>query len=159
MASFDALDARFFRGRETLVAELLGRLTEQVVGGPPLVVVGVSGAGKSSLLRAGVLPAVALDGLGEGSGAWPWLVMTPGAAPLAELTGRTATLAGDDPAAVLAAVRAEPSTFGGACRAGRRGGRLIVVVDQFEELFTQCTDPAERSAFAAALAAPARRRF
>jgi WD40 repeat protein len=153
MASFDALDARFFRGRETLVAELLGRLTEQVVGGPPLVVVGVSGAGKSSLLRAGVLPAVALDGLGEGSGAWPWLVMTPGATPLAELTGRTATLAGDDPGAVLAAVRAEPSTFGALAGRAGGGGRLIVVVDQFEELFTQCTDPAERSAFAAALAA------
>lgn len=117
MASFDALDARYFRGRETLVAELLGRLSEQAVGGPPLVVVGVSGAGKSSLLRAGVLPAVAMD--------LPWVIMTPGASPLAELTGRLSSL-GDT--------------------------RKIILVDQFEELFTQCADPAERLAFAAALA-------
>ena len=89
MASFDAEQARWFRGRETLVADLLVRLGEQVLGGPPLVVVGVSGAGKSSLLRAGVLPAVGLGALGEGSGGWPWLVMTPGATPLADSsTGR-----------------------------------------------------------------------
>ncbi|MEV6492996.1 hypothetical protein AB0M20_30890, partial [Actinoplanes sp. NPDC051633] len=127
MASFDSLDARYFRGRETLVAELLGRLSEQLIGGPPLVVVGVSGAGKSSLLRAGLLPA--LDGLTEDSGSWPWLVMTPGATPLAELTGRLEALAD--------------------------ASRVVIVVDQFEELFTQCTDPAERLAFAAALAAAA----
>ncbi|WP_285680964.1 hypothetical protein [Actinoplanes sp. NBRC 103695] len=117
MASFDALDARYFRGREALVAELLGRLSEQAVGGPPLVVVGVSGAGKSSLLKAGVLPAMAMD--------LPWVIMTPGASPLAELAGRLASL-GD--------------------------ARKIILVDQFEELFTQCADPAERLAFAAALA-------
>lgn len=117
MASFDALDARYFRGRETLVASLLGRLSEQAVGGPPLVVVGVSGAGKSSLIRAGVLPAMTMD--------LPWVIMTPGASPRAELTGRLAAL-GED--------------------------RKVVFVDQFEELFTQCADPAERLAFAEALA-------
>ena len=217
LASFQATDARYFHGRETLVAELLGRLSEQLVGGPPLVVVGVSGVGKSSLLRAGVLPAIATGGLGPGSGDWPWLIMTPGAAPLAELTGRTAALAGADPAASLAAVRDAPAAFGDlAARAsagsaavgespagadpaaslaavrdapaafgdlaaetgagpasvgespagsdpepsvseyaGRGGGRLVIVVDQFEELFTQCADPAERTAFVEALAAAA----
>ncbi|MFG1606360.1 NACHT and WD repeat domain-containing protein [Actinoplanes sp. NPDC049265] len=117
MASFDAIDARYFRGRETLVADLLGRLSEHAAGGPPLVVVGVSGAGKSSLLRAGVLPSLDLDR--------PWVIMTPGAAPLAELTGRLSALG---------------------------SARKLVLVDQFEELFTQCADPAERLAFAAALA-------
>ena len=145
LASFDAEHARWFRGRETLVADLLVRLGEQVLGGPPLVVVGVSGAGKSSLLRAGVLPAVGLGALGEGSGGWPWLVMTPGATPLAELTHRAAALAGTDPAAALADVRAAPRSFGDlAARAGG-DGRLVILVDQFEELFTQCADPAERT--------------
>lgn len=153
MASFDAEQARWFRGRETLVADLLVRLNDQVLGGPPLVVVGVSGAGKSSLLRAGLLPAVGLNALGEGSGGWPWLVMTPGATPLADLVHRTAELAGTDPVAALAGVRAAPRTFGDlAARAGR-DGRLVILVDQFEELFTQCADPAERNAFVAAIAA------
>ncbi|MCA2212329.1 WD40 repeat domain-containing protein [Jidongwangia harbinensis] len=126
LASFDATDARYFRGREALVAELLGRLSEQLVGGPPLVVVGVSGVGKSSLLRAGVWPAVANNGLGDEVGGWPWLVMTPGKTPLAEYRGRVEALGTD---------------------------RFVVLVDQFEELFTQCADPAERAAFVEALAA------
>ncbi|MFI5896867.1 hypothetical protein ACIA5D_42885 [Actinoplanes sp. NPDC051513] len=124
LASFDIGDAPFFHGREQLVRQLLGRLDEHLLGGPPLVVVGASGAGKSSLLKAGLLPLVADDGLGEGSGAWPWLIMTPGATPLATLR------AGLPPE-----------------------GRRIILVDQFEELFTQCPDPAERAAFVAALTA------
>jgi WD40 repeat protein len=127
LASFAAGDARWFHGRETLVADLLGRLTEQLAGGPPVIVVGVSGVGKSSLLHAGVLPAVAAGGLGPDSGALPWLLMTPGAHPLADLTERRAA-------------RAAP------------GERLVIVVDQFEELFTRCPSPAEREAFAQALA-------
>ncbi|HEV7965888.1 MAG TPA: AAA family ATPase [Actinoplanes sp.] len=187
LASFQAVDARYFHGRETLVAELLGRLAEQLVGGPPVVVIGVSGVGKSSLLRAGVLPAIANGGLAEDSASWPWLVMTPGATPLAELTSRTATLAAAGPtdadpagdsavteqaAAGLAAadpaafgaladpaaagpVDVDPAAFGElAARAGG-AGRLVIVVDQFEELFTQCPDPAERAAFVEALAAAA----
>ncbi|MCA2212328.1 nSTAND1 domain-containing NTPase [Jidongwangia harbinensis] len=153
LASFQVTDARWFRGRETLVAELLGRLSEHLVGGPPVVVVGVSGVGKSSLLRAGVLPAITNGGLGEGSGSWPWLIMTPGAGPLAELTGRAATLAGAEPGAALAAVRDDPAGFGDLAARAAGDGRLIILVDQFEELFTQCTEPAERNAFAAALAA------
>ncbi|WP_433381204.1 NACHT and WD repeat domain-containing protein [Actinoplanes sp. CA-142083] len=124
LASFDIGDAPFFHGREELVRLLVGRLDEHLLGGPPLVVVGASGAGKSSLLRAGLLPLVAADGLGAGSGAWPWLIMTPGPTPLATLR------AGLSP-----------------------DGRRIVLVDQFEELFTQCPDPAERVAFVEALTA------
>ena len=185
LASFEATDARYFHGRESVVAELLGRLSEQLVGGPPVVVVGVSGVGKSSLLRAGVLPAIANGGLAEDSAGWPVLVMTPGATPLAELTTRTAVLAGAAPAGVLtipaagdddpagspgaftiaAAAAADddrPAGGGGAGRAfgelaARAGGsgRLVIVVDQFEELFTQCPDPAERVRFVETLAAAA----
>jgi WD40 repeat protein len=151
LTSFQSTDAGNFHGREALVGELLGRLSEQLVGGPPLVVVGVSGVGKSSLLHAGVLPAIAAGGLGPDSAAWPWLLMTPGPTPLAELTARAATIAGADPDSVPE----DPRSFGAlAARAGG-DGRLVIVVDQFEELFTQCDDPAERAAFAEALAAAA----
>lgn len=125
LAAFDVADAAFFHGRGALVQALLGRLDEHLLGGPPLVVVGASGAGKSSVLRAGLLPKVAADGLGEGSGTWPWLIMTPGAAPLASLRAALDV--------------AEPAD------------RRIILVDQFEELFTQCADPAERTAFVSAL--------
>ena len=55
LATFDADDAEYFFGRERLVAELVARL----VGAPLLAVVGPSGSGKSSVMRAGLLPALA----------------------------------------------------------------------------------------------------
>ncbi|XVU28809.1 hypothetical protein ACQPZJ_17650 [Actinoplanes sp. CA-054009] len=125
LASFDVGDAPFFHGREELVGVLLGRLAEQVLGGPPLIVVGASGAGKSSLLRAGLRPAVAANGAGEDSGAWEWVDLTPGAKPLASLR----------------------AALGG----GEAEGRRVILVDQFEELFTQCGDADERAAFVRAL--------
>ncbi|MEH1122842.1 ATP-binding protein [Micromonospora sp. CPCC 206061] len=95
LASFQPEDEEWFFGRDRSTAELLARLAEQVTGGAPLVVTGASGVGKSSLVRAGLLPAVARGGLPvAGSQSWPWLLMTPGAKPLTELAARTAALAG-----------------------------------------------------------------
>ncbi|AEV87798.1 putative WD repeat-containing protein [Actinoplanes sp. SE50] len=166
LASFQPADAPWFRGRETQVAELLARLSEQLVGGPPLVVTGVSGVGKSSLVRAGLLPAIGAGRLGPAATAWPWIVLTPGATPLRDLVRHLAGLPGatpeqaGDPAAdvdgLLRDVRREPASLGAlAGRAAAGGRRPVIVVDQFEELFTQCADPAERLAFAAALTAAA----
>ena len=157
LASFQPEDARWFRGREHQVSTLLGRLAEQVVGGPPLVVTGVSGVGKSSLLRAGLLPAIAAGGLGEAATAWPWLLMTPGPHPLADLVHRTQalTVPGTD-GADLDTITDQPQRYGElAAQATRDGHRPVIMVDQCEELFTQCADPAERLAFAAALASAA----
>ena len=65
LASFDTEDAEYFFGRERLVAELVARL----VGAPLLAVVGPSGSGKSSVVRAGLLPALA-GGVLPGSDQW-----------------------------------------------------------------------------------------
>ena len=65
LASFEVADAPYFFGRERLVAELVARL----VGAPLLGVVGPSGSGKSSVVRAGLLPALA-DGVLPGSDGW-----------------------------------------------------------------------------------------
>ncbi|MDG4766953.1 AAA family ATPase [Solwaraspora sp. WMMD406] len=196
LASFEPEDAAWFHGREEQIAQVLGHLAEQAAGGPPLVVTGVSGVGKSSLLRAGVLPAVAGGALGESSG-WPWILVTPGSDPLDELLARTVARAGVDPDEPgIETVRAEPTRFGElaakaadaiAAKAAdaiaadpadaiaaetadviqqpaadtmvgpAAADRLVIVVDQFEELFTHCTDPAERLAYVTALtnAAPA----
>ena len=121
LASFDVADAPYFFGRERLVAELVARL----VGAPLLGVVGPSGSGKSSVVRAGLLPALA-DGVLPGSEDWTQVLMRPGEHPLREL--------------------ARP-------RPGSTGGRVVLVVDQFEETFTACRDEEERGAFVAELAA------
>ncbi|WP_436527301.1 nSTAND1 domain-containing NTPase [Actinoplanes sp. HUAS TT8] len=175
LAAFQPSDAPLFRGREAQVAALLARLSEQVVGGPALVVTGVSGAGKSSLLRAGLLPAIGAGRLGPDAATWPWILLTPGPTPLRDLVREVVGVAGfetatrgreaaqaeeaaqeESPARIeklVEEVRREPARLGKLT--GER--RPVIVVDQFEELFTQCPDPAERLAFAAALtrAAPA----
>ncbi|WP_045742826.1 AAA family ATPase [Actinoplanes rectilineatus] len=142
LVAFQPEDSPWFRGREAQVAELLGRLAEQAVGGPPLVLTGVSGAGKSSLLQAGLLPGLAGGALGEGASAWAWIPTTPGVRPLSSLVTRLRALASSDASSVgeLAAA------------ATAAGHRPVIIADQFEELFTQCPDPQERLAYATALA-------
>ena len=87
LASFDVADAPYFFGRERLVAELVARL----VGAPLLGVVGPSGSGKSSVVRAGLLPALG-GGVLPGSASWAQVVMRPGEHPLRELADATAGL-------------------------------------------------------------------
>lgn len=74
-----------FYGRERLTAQLLGLAGERLTGLGLVMVTGASGAGKSSLLRAGFVPAVARGLLTAGSEDWPRVVMTPTRAPLDEL--------------------------------------------------------------------------
>jgi WD40 repeat protein len=176
LVSFQPEDAARFRGRETQIAQLLSRLAEQAVGGPPLIVTGVSGAGKSSLLRAGLLPALGAGALGAEPSSWAWVLTSPGASPVADLVARLHSLTGAGAGAgagagsgsgsgsgsgvphddLIKAVRAEPHRLGAlAATAAEAGRRPIIVVDQFEELFTQCADPAERLAYATALATAA----
>jgi WD40 repeat protein/DNA-binding SARP family transcriptional activator len=125
LASFEVDDAEVFFGRERLVAEMVARLA----GAPLLGIVGPSGSGKSSVLKAGLLPALQSDVL-PGSSGWAIALMRPGAHPLAALE--------------QAVAHAGPE------------GRLVIAVDQFEELFTACRDESERVAFADALVAAVR---
>jgi WD40 repeat protein len=133
LASFEPVDADYFFGRERLVAELVARL----VGASFLGIVGPSGSGKSSVLRAGLLPALA-EGVLPGSQGWRRLLLRPGERPLDELR-RVLVSGAKDPLAE--ALDGLPS-----------GGRLLLAVDQLEELLTACRSDAERAAFAAALA-------
>jgi WD40 repeat protein/DNA-binding SARP family transcriptional activator len=121
LAAFESADAAYFFGRERLVAELVARL----VGAPLVGVVGPSGSGKSSLVRAGLMPALAA-GILPGSDTWPQVLLRPGEHPLRALHEAQAELL------------------------AREHG--LLVVDQFEELFTACRDEDERHAFIDALA-------
>ena len=78
LASFDVDDAEFFFGRERLVAEMVARLA----GAPLMGIVGPSGSGKSSALRAGLLPALA-EGVLPGSEGWALALLRPGEHPRA----------------------------------------------------------------------------
>lgn len=90
LAAFEKSEAQWFFGRDGETAELLERLDQRASGGIQLVVA-PSGAGKSSLLRAGLLPALAAD-LVPGSAEWTVRLRTPGTDPLASV---------DDPGDVL----------------------------------------------------------
>ena len=142
LAPFDAAHAEYFFGRERLVADLVARL----VGSTLIAVVGPSGSGKSSLIRAGLLPSLSGGAL-PGSERWPQVLMRPGERPLAEL-GRAVTRVApgegerddDDPLArSLASLGPDE--------------RLVLAVDQLEEIFTACRDEGERAAFVEAIVA------
>ena len=179
LKAFEERDAAFFFGRETATAQVLGRMSRLVAGAGLLVVSGVSGAGKSSLLRAGVLPHIRGAGLAAapGSQAWPRVLFTPTRAPLDELALRVGVLAGADAAAVRRELEDAPAWFALTARQAALAGppgptgdsdglvaeqdrqpaqrRVVLVVDQFEELFTQCPDERQRRAFITALYAAA----
>ncbi|WP_157520430.1 nSTAND1 domain-containing NTPase [Herbidospora daliensis] len=140
--------AGVFFGRRQSTARLLTMVVTYVHDGP-IIVTGDSGAGKSSLLRAGVLPK--LGGSANGSADWTPIVFNAGADPLRVLAVQMAARCNADADHVLAELRADPA--GAAVRRGRqileierirrasRERRLILVVDQFEELFTLASGP------------------
>ena len=166
LIAFGERDAPFFFGQDAAADEVLGRL-RALAGAPALpdapaflVVSGVSGAGKSSLLRAGVLPRI--GEITPDGASWPHLVLTPARSPLSELAAHAARRMGKDAATLRQALREDPAAFAlaaleaaGTAGEGGAWGRLLVVVDQFEQVFTQCGDDRERRAFIAALHAAA----
>jgi len=118
LKSFQPEDAEWFFGRQRLTGSLVGQFRDQCRNGGLLAVVGPSGSGKSSLLRAGLIPAIRNGDL-EISGAehWPLALFTPGAHPMAELERHQEVIAAGAP------------------------GPSVLVVDQFEEAFTLCSPP------------------
>jgi tetratricopeptide (TPR) repeat protein len=141
---FETDEYRLFFGREGQSDELIARLQRARF----LAVVGASGSGKSSLIRAGLLPALR-GGLMAGAGSgWRIAVMRPGGDPIGNLAGELAKKdalseagAGLIPAEAEAVI--EATLRGGSlglvdvARQGRLAAdeKLLVVVDQFEELF------------------------
>ncbi len=173
LGAYGERDAPYFFGREQLTTELLDRLGAAAKAARSRVVVsGVSGAGKSSLLRAGLIPRLrgaGLRGIPE-SARWPCLFFTPGSDPLAELSLQLAALAGLDAASVRRGAMADPAGLALTIRqatgshtaalpelpetAGTTQPRMLLVIDQFEQVFTQ-VDPDRRRAFLEALEAAA----
>jgi hypothetical protein len=140
LVAYDVADAPWFAGRERLVAELVARLAPVRL----LALVGASGSGKSSLVRAGLLASLEAGAL-PGSEGWVRLVMRPGPHPMRELARvapRGAEPTRDRVGQLLEHVAHSDSA----------PGRVVLVVDQFEETWTACADEAERAAFLHAIA-------
>lgn len=152
---FDEKDADRFFGREAVVAKIVGRLTTTRF----LTVIGASGSGKSSVVRAGVIPALRRgERLVDGSlpptdsGQWDIRILTPSAHPLEALA---ASLTRDsESVSVITTLRSDLAQNRNALglisrRALAQNGKkhLLLVIDQFEEVFTQCRQEEERRAF------------
>lgn len=143
LAFFQQSDADTFFGRENLTNRLFEHLSKKRL----LVLFGASGSGKSSVLRAGVLPKF--------SGT-PALLLTPGARPLEECAIQLAARAHVTPGSLHAELSSEPRALHRVlrqilARTPNPADELLVIVDQFEEVFTLCRSAEERDAFVAAL--------
>ena len=134
-------DADIFFGREDLSKELAARLQRDKA----LAVIGASGSGKSSLLRAGIVPRLRAQN-------WAIHIITPTAEPLQSLA-TTLTQDDDDLEAadkMEAALAGNPRALHLAANklaARQNAAQLLLLVDQFEELFTLCKDEDKRKAF------------
>jgi WD40 repeat protein/transcriptional regulator with XRE-family HTH domain len=151
---FDETDADLFIGREALTDKLVERFLSQPSSGSLheqrfLAVVGASGSGKSSLVRAGLVPALQWN---QASADWNIHVFTPGAHPLESLAksllqqnksdGTIARLMDD-----LARDTHSLHLFNKRSTQSENTARVLLVIDQFEELFALCRSETERTLF------------
>ena len=157
LSSFQENDAGKFFGRNREIAAMVTRIRDR----PLMAVVGSSGVGKSSFVRAGLVPALKRSGE-----QWETLVIRPGRKPMEALgsiispmVATAANLADEmeEQRQLVEKLRKEPGHLGHLLRgrARRDSRRILLFVDQFEELYTQVEDADERAAFTACLAAVA----
>lgn len=147
---FEEGDAPDFFGREALIVQLVERLSETRF----LAVVGPSGSGKSSVVRAGLIPALRRGAL-PGSNEWRIAEMLPGAHPLDELEAALLRVAVNPPSTLIEQLERDDH---GLLRAVKRvlpadGSQLVLVIDQFEEVFTLVERESTRTHFLESLEA------
>jgi DNA-binding SARP family transcriptional activator/ABC-type glycerol-3-phosphate transport system substrate-binding protein len=151
LEAFDESDTGHFFGRERLIERMLARLG----GVGPVVrflaVVGPSGSGKSSVVNAGLVPSLRAGGV-PGSDEWFIVTMTPGAHPFESLERALTKVAVKSPVMLLEQLLGEPAGLRRSVEAilPDQMSPLVLVLDQFEELYTVAADD-ERAAFTQAL--------
>ncbi|MCG8351473.1 MAG: hypothetical protein MI924_27200 [Chloroflexales bacterium] len=146
--AFTVDDAPLFFGRDTLIAE--GLEPWQASDRRFLAVVGASGSGKSSLAQAGLIPRCSADLCELGMYA-DYLILCPGASPLRALRDALRRANCPVPTDFDAHLRADPTLLLNQLVVGEKRKVTLLLVDQFEELFTLCPNEAERRSFDAAL--------
>jgi WD40 repeat protein/serine/threonine protein kinase/DNA-binding XRE family transcriptional regulator len=149
LRAFAEADAGHFYGRATLIQELFSHLSDQSDLTRFLAIVGPSGSGKSSVARAGLIPALRRGGL-PGSEDWFVLDFTPGAHPWEEVEAALLRVAVNPPESLLGQLQEGDR---GLLRAVQRilpddgTTELVLIIDQFEEIFTLVEDDTVREQF------------
>ncbi|MBI5931786.1 MAG: protein kinase [Chloroflexi bacterium] len=148
LRAFQEADAADFFGRNKLIQRLQNRLTEDHPMARFLAVIGPSGSGKSSVIKAGVLPSLRRGAL-PGSDRWFYVEMVPGIHPVGKLAQAILSVAIDPPPGLPRQLRENDR---GLVQAVNRilpddNSELVLIIDQFEETFTQAEDEQERDHF------------
>ncbi len=145
LRAFEQNDAHLFFGRERLVERLVARLGQTGQRGRFVAVVGPSGSGKSSAVKAGLLPALH-DGAIPGSERWFAAEMTPGTFPFEALADALESVAADRPVGLVDRLLQGQTDLADAVTEvlPDDSSRLVLVVDQFEELFHTSAERADR---------------
>jgi WD40 repeat protein len=153
LRSFQEADANDFFGREALVESLIHRLTdanEDVTDGERrfLAVVGPSGSGKSSVVKAGLIPAIRRGQI-PGWADWFVVEMTPGLQPIRELQAALLKIATKADPDIFKSLHSDPHALGQAIGQllPEAQSDLILVIDQFEEVFTLVENESDRAHF------------
>ena len=148
LRAFQQADAADFFGRTAMIQRVLDRLQEPVVENNFLAVIGPSGSGKSSLVKAGVLPALR-SGRVPGSENWFYAEMVPGEVPLEELASALLSVSSSPLPGVVETLRehADGLAMGVYEALPSRENKLLLMIDQFEELFTQVELESDRQQF------------
>ncbi len=148
LRAFEEADAADFFGREILMKRLLERIDENHPMGRFLAVVGPSGSGKSSVVKAGVLPAIRRGEL-PGSINWYIAEMVPNTRPLRELESVLLGMAGSGEVIIrqMLTSGAPEGLLVAANSILPYGAQLVLMIDQFEEAFTMVPDEKERAQF------------
>ncbi|MEO1440965.1 MAG: protein kinase, partial [Chloroflexota bacterium] len=145
---FEETDADNFFGRQEAIDELIGRMQ----GANFLAVVGPSGSGKSSLVKAGLLPALK-RGEVDDSADWFYINMVPGTAPIENLAQALTSIATRSLSRVTGILRAHPESLHEIVTdmLQDQAGDVLLTIDQFEEVFTQVDSEDERLQFLEAI--------
>lgn len=153
LSAFQEADADNFFGRDRLVERLLEKLQAPGPEGRLVAAVGPSGSGKSSVVRAGVLPRIRCGAI-AGSSEWFVAVMVPGSDPFEELEAALSRIAAAPTTGLIEVMREDGRGISRAVKTvlPDETSELLLVVDQFEELFTLVEDDELRQAFIERLA-------
>jgi hypothetical protein len=146
LRAFAEADAGDFFGRDAFVARLVARLREDEPTARFLAVVGPSGSGKSSVVRAGLVPALRAGAL-PGSSAWYVAQLLPGGDPFDELATALQPLAVDPPHDLAGLLAADDADLLATLDVVLPDDHVLLVVGQFEELWTQVADDEVRRRF------------
>ena len=149
LQAFEEADAEDFFGREMLIERLMERLAEPGDISRFLAVIGPSGSGKSSVVKAGLIPALRRGAL-PGSDQWYYVEMVPSTDPFRELASALLGVAVDPPEGLVEKLRTDEAGLVWAIDQvlpDQAVRELVLTIDQFEEVFTMLGDEAARAHF------------